>query len=59
MSYCERRREENSDSSRNMTNRTSSVSDDDPRWRSPEASHGVDTGFEIGPAAPELRRRCA
>ena len=28
---------------------------DDPRWRSPEASHGVDTGFEIGPAAPELR----
>ena len=34
-----------------MTNRTSSVSDDDPRWRSPEASHGVDTGFEIGPAA--------
>jgi hypothetical protein len=34
-------------------NRISSVSDDDPRWQSPEASHGVDTGFEIGPAAPE------
>ena len=39
--------------SRSMMNRISSVSDDDPRWRSPEASHGVDTGFEIGPAAPE------
>jgi hypothetical protein len=26
--------------------------------RSPEAGHGVDTGFENGPAAPELRRRC-
>src|SRR5258708_7142833 len=33
--------------------------DHDPRWRSPEAGHGVDTGFENGPAAPELRRRCA
>jgi transposase len=38
---------------------TSSVSDDDPRWRSPEAGHGVDTGFENGSAAEELRRRCA
>jgi hypothetical protein len=31
--------------SRSPTNRTSLVSDDDPRWRSPEASLGVDTGF--------------
>src|ERR1700730_3507651 len=39
--------------------KASSVSDDDPRWRSPEASLGVDTGFENGSAAEELRRRCA
>jgi hypothetical protein len=31
------------------------VSDDDPRWRSPEASHGFETGFENGSAAEELR----
>jgi hypothetical protein len=31
------------------------VSDDDPRWRSPEASHGLETGFENGSAAEELR----
>src|ERR1700730_2607673 len=37
----------------------SSASDDDPRWRSPEAGHGVNTGFENGSAAEELRRRCA
>src|SRR5271156_6020741 len=41
------------------TRETSSVSDDDPRWRSPEASHGFETGFENGSAAEELRRRCA
>jgi hypothetical protein len=29
--------------------------DDDPRWRSPEASHGFETGFENGSAAEELR----
>ena len=58
-SYCERRERRTRIGSRSMTNRISSVSDDDPRWRSPEAGHGVDTGFEIGPAAPELRRRCA
>src|SRR3954454_17794107 len=42
-----------------LANRISLVSDDDPRWRSPEAWHGLDTVFENGPAAPELRRRCA
>jgi hypothetical protein len=46
-------------SSRRLTSRTSSVSDDDPRWRSPEAGHGFETGFENGSAAEELRRRCA
>ena len=35
------------------------MSDDDPRWWSPEASHGFETGFENGSAAEELRRRCA
>src|SRR6478672_6824041 len=39
--------------------KASSVSDDDPRWRSPEAGLGVDTGFENGSAASELRCRCA
>src|SRR4029077_2503392 len=28
-----------------------SASDENPRWRSPEASHGLDTGFENGFAA--------
>jgi len=34
------------------------VSDDDPRWRSPEASHGFETGFENGPpprSSPPMR----
>ena len=31
------------------------MSDDDPRWRSPEASHGFEIGFENGSAAEELR----
>jgi hypothetical protein len=30
------------------------VSDDDPRWRSPEASHGFKTGFENGSAAEDF-----
>ena len=31
--------------------KASSASNDDPRWRSPEAGLGVDTGFENGSAA--------
>jgi len=42
-------------SSRSLTNRTSSVSITIRGGGSPEAGHGVDTGFENGPAAPELR----
>ena len=59
--YCEQCEGEDLEktSSRRPTSRTSSVSDDDPRWRSPEASHGFETGFENGSAAEELRRRCA
>src|SRR5262249_7576983 len=58
-SYCEQREKENSEKTGSRSLRTSLVSNYDPRWRSPEASHGVDTGFENGSAAEELRRRCA
>jgi transposase len=33
--------------------------DNGPRWRSPDENYGFDAACETGPAAPELRRRCA
>src|SRR5690242_19035656 len=35
------------------------VADDGPRWRLPDENYGFDAVCETGPAAPELRRRCA
>lgn len=44
----------------NWQARRAGSADDDPRWRQPEATHGpLDRRRRMGPAAPELRHRCA